>query len=1023
MAFDISKLADPKYFEEHKLSAHSDHKTEFKDGKGEIISLNGIWKFKYERNYSSVNERYVEEDFDCSSWEDIRVPAHIQMEGYDKPQYVNVQYPWDGHEECKPGELPEKFNPVGCYVTDIHVEEIESGESFVLSFQGAESAVAVWVNGEYIGYSEGSFLPAEFNITAALKKGNNKLAVTCIKWCSSSWAEDQDFFRFSGLFRDVKVIRYPASYVKDVRVVQELTEDYSIGKASIVINMSGAAHIRAELVELGRTDIGMVRESYPAVWTAGNEKVISVVEKDVEVGRNSLEFSVDDPLLWSAEAPNIYEIRIESECVKVSTIFGFRHFVLERGIMKLNGKRIVFKGVNRHEFSGVAGRVPQLEELWQDVVTMKLHNINGIRTCHYPNNSPIYELCDRLGLYMIAETDLETHGTWGKVLWGGQPYEEAIPGNRPEWRRMMLDRAQRMYERDKNHPSILLWSCGNESFGGTNIQAMSDYFHSVDPSRLVHYEGVFNDRSCPDISDVESQMYTSAKDVKYWLKKIKNKPFILCEYTHAMGNSCGGMHKYTDLTDTEKRFQGGFIWDYVDQSINSVDRYGVKYQRYGGDFDDRPSDYSFSGNGIVYGGSRLPSPKMQEVKFNYRNFTLEPVMDDKRNVSVTIKNKSLFTDTGIYDLVIITEREGVRIAEKVMRASVKPGKAETLKDVVAIPNAKGEYVVTASFRTASSYVWGNAGHEVAFGQGIFTVEERTDFAAPSAGEILIVHGEENIGVRGKHFSAIFSKNSHGMQSYVYGGKELFKAEPRPNFWRAPIDNDLGSAMPMRYAQWKLASLYQGRLNRGQGKDNPELTEYNDRAEITYYIELATAPKSYVELKYTVYANGVVKVKLHYDPVEGLGDMPEFGVMFKLDADYDRLEWYGNGPAETYCDRKLGAKLGIFKDKVADRMSAYMVPQECGNITDVRYAKMIDERGRGLMFAGDGLSFSALPYSPHELESATHPNELPPIHYTYVRVAKEQMGVGGDNSWGARTHDEYLIDVSSPVDFEFSFVGV
>jgi len=545
----------------------------------------------------------------------------------------------------------------------------------------------------------------------------------------------------------------------------------------------------------------------------------------------------------------------------------------------------------------------------------------------------------------------------------------------------------------------------------------------VDPSRLVHYEGVFNDRSCPDISDVESQMYTSAADIKYWLKKIKNKPFVLCEYTHAMGNSCGGMHKYTDLTDTEKRFQGGFIWDYVDQSINSTDRYGVKYQRYGGDFDDRPSDYNFSGNGIVYGGSRLPSPKMQEVKFNYQNFTLEPMMDEKGNVDITIKNKSLFTDTADFDMLVILEREGVKIAEKVMKFSVKPGKADVAKNVITVPNSKGEYVVTASLRTKATYVWGAAGHEIAFGQGIFTAEARTEFIPVTSEDIQIIHGEENIGVRGEHFSAIFSKYNAGMQSYVYGGKEMFKTAPKPNFWRAPIDNDCGNGMQMRYAQWKVASLYQARTDRGQGKSNPEINEFKDRVEITYYLELATTPKSLADLKYTIYANGAVKVKLHYDPVEGLGDMPEFGVMFKLDADYDRVEWYGNGPAETYCDRKRGAKLGIFKDTVANRMSAYMVPQECGNMTDVRFAKVVNEKNRGLMFAGDDVSFSALPYSPHELESAMHPNELPPVHYTYVRVAKEQMGVGGDNSWGARTHDEYLLDVSEPIDFEFSFIGV
>lgn len=1044
MAFDISKLADPKYYQENKLPAHSDHKLSFKNGKGEKYSLNGLWRFKYARNPESVPENFFAADYDCDSWEEIRVPAHLQMEGYDKPQYVNVQYPWDGHEACDPGELPKRFNPVGCYVNQFIIPESKLNDTYIVSFQGVESAMILWLNGEFVGYSEGSFLPAEFDLTKYIKAGKNKLALEVVKWSASSWAEDQDFFRFSGIFRDADLYRLPESYVKDIKVVPELTDDYSVGKVSAFVKMTGPAQSRVSLVKLGRTDIGRVRNEFPEVWSCASEpEVIETKLCTFEAGMNTVEFSVDEPLLWSAEAPNLYEIRIETEDIKTGTLFGFRHFLIERGIMKLNGKRIVFKGVNRHEFSGITGRVPRLDELWQDIVTMKKHNINAIRTCHYPNNSPIYELCDRLGLYMIDETDLETHGTWCGILFGNVDIEYAVPGNRPDWRRMVLDRAERMYERDKNHPAILMWSCGNESFGGTNIQCMSDYFHTVDQSRIVHYEGVFNDRRCPDISDVESQMYTSVENIKKFLKKDRSKPFIMCEYTHAMGNSCGAMHKYTDLTDTEKQFQGGFIWDYVDQSINSTDRYGVKYQRYGGDFEDRPSDYNFSGNGIVYGGSRLPSPKMQEVKFNYQNYTLEPEMDDDGKVNVKIINKSLFTSTSDYECRIVLEKEGVIVAENVIATDVKPGKSTTYKDVVAMPEDGGEYVVTASLCTEYTNIWAETGHEIAFGQGVFEIAEAAvptpakkggkvkNAAAAAEDKVpegimpvksLTVTTAGNIGVRGEHFEALFNVGEAGMQSYTYGGKELFKAAPRPNFWRAPVDNDMGSAMPMRYAQWKLASLYQKRADLKK-KPNPEVTCNEHSVEITYTLALATTPESKVILKYTVYEDGTVKTQLHYDPVKELGDMPEFGMMFKMDADYDHMEWYGNGPMETYADRKHGGKIGIYKAEVKDMMAAYMVPQECGNHTDVRYAKVVDEKGRGLLFNGKDMNFSALPYSPHELESATHPNELPPVHYTYVRVSAAQMGIGGDDSWGARVHDEYLIDVTKPLDFEFSFKGI
>ena len=1057
---DINKLADPEFFEENKLPAHSDHKICEKCAGLQKTSLNGLWKFKYARNLEEVSGGFYAEDYDCSTWEDIRVPAHLQMEGYDKPQYVNVQYPWSGHEECEPGEIPEAFNPVGSYVKLVELKEVKPEDTFILSFEGVESAFALWVNGEYAGYSEGSFLPAEFDITAFAKKGVNKIAVAVFKWSASSWCEDQDFFRFSGIFRDVNLYRYTKAYVEDLRIVCDLADDYSSGVVKVSLSATGSLSGKLQLIKLGRTDIGMPSEKFPAYFSSeygeeGEGEVIYSRDAELKEGENSFEIKVEDPLLWSAEAPNLYRIKV----CGVSTLFGFRRFEIKDGVMYINGKRIIFKGVNRHEFSGKQGRVPDLEELWTDIVTMKRHNINAIRTCHYPDNSPIYELCDRLGLYMIAETDLETHGIWTPILWGGKDIEKAIPGNNPKWKEMVVDRARRMYERDKNHPAILLWSCGNESFGGTNIKAMADFFRSVDKTRFVHYEGVFNDRRVDGISDVESQMYTPVNGIKAFLEKDSSKPFIMCEYMHAMGNSCGAMHKYTDLAETEPHFQGGFIWDYIDQSINATDRYGVKYQKYGGDFDDRPSDYQFSGNGIVYGGSREPSPKMQEVKFNYRNFKLDFDFTDEKSfaagdgtgnktqtyANLIVKNNSLFTDLSEFECVVEVLKDGVRVADRIVAVSAKPGEESRYEKAVKIPAGVGEYVVTASLYTKNCYVWVERGHEVSFGQAVVPTCAKPGYIKTETSEIIsgkgafikrpdtlqIVYTEYNLGVKGEHFSAIFNYGDAGMQSYTYGGKELFKAPPRPNFWRAPIDNDTGNQMQMRYAQWKTASMYQKNAAPDEGKNNPEVKQNADSVEVTYKIRFATVPESFAYMKYTVYGNGAVKVNLSYDPVKELGDMPEFGVLFKLDADYDTLKWYGRGPEECYSDRQQGTRLGLFEGAVRDQMSAYMIPQECGYHTDVRFAAVTDERGRGLMFAGTGsasgddglMGFSALPYSPHEMENAMHPNELPPIHYTYVRADKGQMGVGGDDSWGARVHPEYLLDVSKKIEFEFVFKGI
>ena len=1038
---DLKKLADPEFYEENKLAPHSDHKVDYAATGAEKMPLNGVWKFKYSKNPEEVSGGFYAEDYDCSPWDDIRVPAHIQLEGYDKPQYVNVQYPWCGHEECEPGEVPLKFNPVASYVKLIELSQVGPDDTFILSFEGVESAFSLWMNGEYVGYSEGSFLPAEFDVSGYVKASVNKIALAVFKWSSSSWAEDQDFFRFSGIFRDVNLYRYTKDHVVDLKIVCDLTDDYKKGKVRVSAIATGDISGELQIVKIGRTDIGMPSEKYPAYWAADERgEAVATMIVQLKEGENSFEVDVDDPLLWSAEKPNLYECRIAG----VKSLFGFRKFEIKDGIMLLNGKRIVFKGVNRHEFSGVTGRVPDLNELWTDIVTMKRHNINAIRTCHYPDNSPIYELCDRLGLYMIAETDLETHGIWTTILWGPRDVNYAVPGDRPEWKNVILDRARRMFERDKNHPAILLWSCGNESFGGTNLKAMADYFRSVDNTRIVHYEGVFNDRRVEGISDVESQMYTPVEGIKAFLAKDRSKPFIMCEYQHAMGNSCGAMYKYTDLAEEEPQFQGGFIWDYIDQSLNATDRYGVKYQKYGGDFDDRPSDYQFSGNGIVYGGSRLPSPKMQEVKYDYRNFKIVPSFAEKNGMSyvnLTVKNNSLFTDFSEYECVITASKDGVRIGDRVVsEISVAPGEEKQIEKVYDFTETDGELTFTVSLYTKDCLVWAERGHEVAFGQAVYEKESKPSYIEGVTSEIItgkgayvkrpntlhIVRTDYELGVKGENFTAMFNYGEIGMQSYTYGGKELFKAAPRPNFWRAPLDNDNGNKMQMRYAQWKIASMYQMLKPAENGKANPTVNENADSVDVIYDIKLATTPETSATLKYTVFGNGAVKVTLEYDPEKALGDMPEFGVLFKMDADYDRIEWYGRGPAECYVDRQLGARLGLFEGLVKDQMSAYMVPQECGYHTEVRFAKVVDEKGRGLMFAGlpgESMGFSALPYSPHELENATHPNELPPVHYTYVRADLAQMGVGGDDSWGAKVHPEHLIDVSGKKVFTFMFKGI
>ena len=511
--FNYENVKDPRYFRDGRLDAHSDH--EYYASREDAHerectfreSLNGLWKFHYAKNYNSAIHGFESEGYDCRDWDDIHVPAHIQLEGYDIPQYANTQYPWEGHEEIGPGEIPTHFNPVASYVKYFEVPERMKGRRLFISFQGAESGLALWLNGQFVGYSEDTFTPSEFELTDFLKEGENKLAAQVFKWTSSSWCEDQDFYRFSGIYRDVYLYTVPDVHIRDLRI--RALPDASLTK--------GTLEICAETWGEGK-----------AVFTLTNGNVSFEGEWNLADGKYTMEIA--NPVLWSAEDPQLYDLYIEvhdAEGVLQEVIpekVGFRRFEMKDSIMTLNGKRIVFKGVNRHEFSSVTGRHVSEEELVKDLVTMKQNNINAIRTCHYPDASPLYRLCDEYGLYLIDETNLESHGSWDTVEGTGD-YSGVVPHDKPEWLDMMLDRANSMYQRDKNHPAILIWSCGNESFGGRDIYEMSQFFRKEDPTRLVHYEGLFHDRSYNDTSDMESQMYPSVESIKEFLAKDRSKPF------------------------------------------------------------------------------------------------------------------------------------------------------------------------------------------------------------------------------------------------------------------------------------------------------------------------------------------------------------------------------------------------------------------------------------------------------------------------------------------------------------------
>jgi len=784
---------------------------------------------------------------------------------------------------------------------------------------------------------------------------------------------------------------------------------------------------------------------------------------------------------------------------------------MKNGIMCLNGKRIVFNGVNRHEFSMKSGRAIGYEETLQDIINMKRNNINALRTSHYPNNEFVYDLCDEYGLYVICENNMESHGSWANIYAGMTSTEKIVPGDNPQFSELIIDRAVSMIEKEKNHPSILIWSCGNESFGGSNIFRLSQHMRQMDPDRLIHYEGIFHDRRYPDTSDMETQMYPSVKAIEQYLRENKEKPFICCEYMHAMGNSCGAMKKYTDLAIRESRYQGGFIWDYIDQALETENVFSEKYLGYGGDFNDRPCDYEFSGDGICY-ADRADSPKMPSVKYNYQPALFSVVDSSIKDVSIKdsrikdsiikdssvkdascsdtddirikIRNLHLFTDFSAYDFRLVYACNGLETgtAESVDDTvkTLRPGEETEfcinyLKHFGDKAGKPGVYTATIYLTYKNDNKYAKKGDIAAFfqhqksvvadtlagGCGNSAIKgvnygqigdisetglscessicenspcknipnihgyifEAEKYSVSEKAEFRVIEGGYNVGVRGERFSVLFSELNGGMTSYVYDGKEYIDVIPRPNFWRAPTDNDRGNSMPYRYGVWKTASDYQlFRDPKDPTKMPVEINRYKDRADIAYTYYLPTGKDDAVSVVYSVFPDGLIRVNMHYAYNDGSIEMPEFGMMFMLPYDLTNLSWLGLGPEETYADRTQGALMGRYSNKVSENVARYLRPQECGNKMGVFEATLTNDEGKGIVFNGLSMNFSALPNTPDETECARHPYELKRSEHTVVRVSLMQMGVGGDDTWGAKTHDEFLLP-RKDLDFEFCFKGI
>lgn len=974
MQFSETMLADSRVFALGRLPAHSSHRFCFGSGESCELPLDGLWDFRWAPR----------PDGDFTPWTQIRVPGHIQLQGgpgypFGTPQYVNKQYPWDGHEAIRPGQIPRRWNPTGEYRRIFVLPE--TWQRCRIRFEGADSALALWCNGVFAGYSESSFDTAEFDLTELVHPGENELVARVYRFCSGSWLEDQDFWRMSGLFRPVTLFTTPDAHLADIRVQTALNAEGSAAvQADCRLENAGAA-----------AALRLTLDGHSWQLPAGETVCVKA--------------DIDHPRLWSAEAPNLYPLCVElldtdGNVIERSSLdIGVREFGIRDGVMTLNGKRIVFKGVDRHEWSAEHGRAVTYEETEWDIINLKRHNVNAIRTSHYPNRNFLYDLCDRYGLYIIDETNLETHGSWEKPD-GIHPDDRTLPDGHPAWRDAVLARAKAMYERDKNHACVLIWSCGNESYGGETLKAMHDYLRQADPGRVVHYEGVAHDRRYNDTSDIESQMYPSAAQVREFLVEHRDKPMILCEYGHAMGNSCGALEEYTELAWQDPLYQGGFLWEYMDHSLWRQLPDGRRVLAYGGDFGERPHDGEFCTDGLVT-GDRRNSAKMQAVRGVYQDFVIQVDAD-----GIRLCNRCLFTDLDRYDLHVTLNCNGELRRSATLRQALAPGESCTLALPFPLPQDDGLWTVdvTVCLREATS--WADAGFVVARGQGIF--DRRPAVDSVPADDALFADCDFNYGVTNGDYGFIINRNSGRLVSLRRRGVELLDGPAELNFWRAPTCNDDGAAMPFHFAKWAQAGRY-------AQADAVERV----RGGVRVHYRLATAEQEGVEALWKFDNQGRCTVTLTWE--DGDAEVPEFGLLLPLTARLDRVSILGLGPEETMPDRERGAMFGRWEYPVGKDEDIYMVPQENGAHTGVTQATLSGDGVPSLHLSTTGeMILSAGHWTPGELENARHFWQLPPVTRTIVRCAAGMRGAGGDDSWGALPLEPYRYTLHRGDSFTFTF---
>lgn len=994
-------------------------------------SLNGNWKFKWAPDPASRPAGFYKPKYDVSAWNDISVPGNWQLQGFGKPVYANTVYTFKKSPPLVMSEPDKEFtnykdrNPIGSYRRNFTVPNGWKNKETFIVFDGVDSAFYLWVNGQKVGYSQDSRTPAKFNITKYLQAGENVVAAEVYRYSDGSYLECQDMWRLSGIFRDVYLVCRPTVHIRDYFAKAQLDDNYENGELTVDLELKNNSNVKQKpsQIEMKLFDRGdkntysLLEKIFPPMAAVFSTVKFSSNEM-IEAGE-TLKVTMKSPVIenvkkWTAETPNLYRLVLTSKDQKGRVLetmacnIGFRTVEFIDETLRVNGKYIYVKGVNRHEHDPDTGHYIRRESMIEDIVMMKRHNINLVRTSHYPTNTGWYDLCDEYGLYVIDEANIESHG---------MGYGPESLAKFPEWGPAHMDRTVNMLERDKNHPSIIFWSLGNEAGDGVNIEATSAWIKQRDPSRPVHYERA----ELNSHTDIFCPMYPLIPDlIEYANAEDTYRPLIMCEYSHAMGNSVGNLQDYWDVIENHKYLQGGSIWDWVDQGLRKVDvKTGKEFWAYGGDYDDHPNLKNFCCNGLVQ-PDRKPNPHLMEVKKVYQNIKVHAV--DVRKGIFNVQNKYVFKD--IKDFVNlsweITENGKAIKKGSINNLSVPPltSKQITLKYDTSGFDYRADYHIRICFTLANDTLWAKKGYLVAWDQyALYESFAPMPTASKKSGSLKVSTSKKILTIAGKNFSVAFSERKGALTSFKIKGKEMLKSPLVPNFWRAPTDNDSGpnnggSRMPQRLGIWKDAAV--------NGKVAYFDYEHPVDNKVKVRIALKTAAKGSLFIsKYTIFSDGRIFVENELEAKKGLPNIPRIGMQMAVIDSLDEMQWYGRGPWESYWDRKTGAAIGIYTEKISEPKHEYVVPQETGNKTDVRWAKFTDGWGTGFLIEGTGpLSVSAWPYSMQDLIAAKHPYEIPERDFNTINIDYKQMGVGGDNSWGYKTHVEYTLPAKK---YTYSFI--